>query len=434
MHLFLFKIVYFFKWLVFLTQLSLNYKFYFNTVEGATILKEKLKGLGVVGIKLGQYLQSRSDILSLEIRRVLEDLLNLNEAHELHETVNILKKTPQIIDKIESISFTVLGSGSIAQTHICYLKDDPKKYVLKIVHPHIEYLESEVSVIRTIIQLSSKYVSFFVNIEWDNFFSFMLVQKDLRIEAENLKRFRRFYTNYSSIKIPEVKFASENALIMEYCDGIPLSKYQETCSEEELETIGIHVASFFLHTTMGDNCCHGDLHRGNILVNSDKSITVIDFGLCMTGHKDMKNQLLSFYKSMADTDNIELAEDFLHMVSEKDIHNKPVNYRQIAEDWIKFYRIKLNVDNEKMKQVESVDAMSHFLKFLNINGLLIKGQAITFLIQFVLLSTLTENYLIKTLSYMKNNEFFAEELGYTIYHFYNAQATMYRSDIVEKYP
>ena len=119
------------NWLYFIIKLNNNFSWMTTTTEGGIYLKEKLVNLGILGIKLGQYLFLQSRVINDDVKNILEPLLSHNKTHTKEETQQMLDFDNDLYDHIERIDHdNVLGSGSLAQTHICYLKNDPnKKYV-----------------------------------------------------------------------------------------------------------------------------------------------------------------------------------------------------------------------------------------------------------------------------------------------------------------
>ncbi len=137
------------KWLIFMVRFKLYNEWMLQTEEGGVNLKNSLLKLGILGIKLGQYLSTKVGI-SKGVKIILEDLLYSNEVHSLEETNKMINMDPSVC--IDSIDPNIIGSGSLAQVYICYLKNDKTKYILKVAHPNIFELDNEVKVLRNILK------------------------------------------------------------------------------------------------------------------------------------------------------------------------------------------------------------------------------------------------------------------------------------------
>jgi hypothetical protein len=109
--------------------MSIYFKWTTNSSEGGIFLKNQLTNLGIAGIKLGQYLYTQRYILKNESRDQLESLLSHNKIHTPDDTKKMISLDKSNIFKylVDSINYDeVLGCGSLAQTHLCYLKNKRK--------------------------------------------------------------------------------------------------------------------------------------------------------------------------------------------------------------------------------------------------------------------------------------------------------------------
>ena len=390
-----------------------NHKYYLNEPLGGIEFKKELIRLGILGIKFGQYLQTRNDLVSEEVRNVLESLFNENYIHSLDETLNILKKH-NVYDKFDHID-EIIGSGSIAQTYSVRLNGYTGKYVLKILHPHVIYLDSDIFILKFIIKMINKYNGKLLNINWESFFEYICHQQNLCQEYQNLVRFREIYKDFPTIEIPEPFFYSKDFLVMSFCEGVSLNKIKD---HDILENVSKIVTASFLHTTLKYYFAHGDLHPVNILVKK-KGIALIDFGLCLDAKKDISDHFVHFYKSLADPTNKEYAYLLVSgIIDERNIHNQLVDYNEITIEWIEYNKKETPKD---IFDTDTTKSLNLFINFLREKELVSNGLIINFLLQFNILNSYTPNNIIKSLHYMKRNWFFVNELGYNINEMFDAQ-------------
>ena len=108
--------------------------------------KERLEHLGILGIKLGQYICNREDICSDIMKKELSLFLNHNKIHPIHYTKSILENANVDLELAE-----VIGSGSMCQVYKCKMKDE-RSLVLKVRHPEVELLSSEIKVVKMLIK------------------------------------------------------------------------------------------------------------------------------------------------------------------------------------------------------------------------------------------------------------------------------------------
>jgi len=171
-----------------------------------------------------------------------------------------------------------IGSGCIAQVYKAKLKMDtsllPKgsEVAIKVTHPHILHkvcvdfyiLNKITAVMEAVPYLNLDYLSMRDSVE--QFRDIMLPQLDLRIEARNLKRFRRNFADDVKVEFPQplCELTTEKVLVEAFIHGEPILNYcqegrKDGKDREELAKIGLGTVMkmIFLHDFV-----HGDLHPG----------------------------------------------------------------------------------------------------------------------------------------------------------------------------
>jgi predicted unusual protein kinase regulating ubiquinone biosynthesis (AarF/ABC1/UbiB family) len=411
-------------------KLNNNFSWMTTTTEGGIYLKEKLVNLGILGIKFGQYLYSQSLIINDDVKNILEPLLSHNKIHTKEETQQMLDLDDlnKYSELIESIDYdNVLGSGSLAQTHICYIKNEhTKKYVLKVAHPYIFNLENEINVVKNIIKTASYLKNIKVN--WNSFFENISEQCDLNNEANNMKKFYEIYKDYDKIEIPALIYSNKYFIIMSYCEGTQMNKLDK--KSQEYNNGCKLLSSCFFHTLYKYNIIHGDLHPGNILVKENGNISLVDFGICIELNKN-SNKILYNLRNLMLYNTTEHFFIFLNNI----IHD----YNYYANN------INMDDDNEinKFKKqileiIESINVLNmkmfvnKLVNFCRDNKILLLENNLYFITQFLLL----ENFFTKkkrhfnfiTLYYMKNDSFFMNEMSKFILDFYKLEYSALNND------
>jgi len=208
-----------------------------------------------------------------------------------------------------------IGSGCVAQVYKARLRSSHGLHpagtsvAVKVQHPRIlekvcldfYIMNKMASLLERIPYLNLDYLSMKDSV--DQFRDIMLPQLDLRVEAHNLRRFRRDFEGETRIAFPEplVGLTSREVLVERFVEGEPMlnfvSKEDEHHSKkdrEELATIGLKTVMemIFLHDFV-----HADLHPGNMIVDRNKSVRgqplrvhMIDCGLTVElGERDHMN-------------------------------------------------------------------------------------------------------------------------------------------------
>jgi len=407
------------KWIYFIINISIYFKWVSTTSEGGFYLKNKLTNLGIIGIKLGQYLYTQRYILKNESREQLEDLLSHNKVHSPLETVNMITLGNVNVFNflLDRINYnTVLGSGSLAQTYICYLKNDPNKYVLKVAHPEILKLKYEIQIIKFIIRCVSYFKK--ININWNDFFNNISEQCDFRIEAKNMAEFSEIYKNYDKIEIPTLIYCNRYFIIMSYCEGKPLNKLDRSSKEYILATN--LVASSFLHTIYKHNIVHGDLHQGNVLVKDNGNIALIDYGICKRTNYSENNNILYVYEDFVYNQNY----DILEKITKLDSNQKKISF-ELGKKFIIDYNMNMPVCTDP--DAKNLYFLPSLGDYCFNNNIVLNCDVIYYIMNLILLESYTKsntyngNILLRTLSYMKTDKFFMKEMGDYILEFYKLE-------------
>lgn len=406
-----------YRYLMFISYIWLNYITMFHTKEGGKELKKHLQSIGIMGIKFGQYLYSRKDIISNDVADELESFLSDNKTHSLEETLKIIGKDR---DRFISIG-KVIGSGSLAQVHECVWEGNID-CVVKVLHPDAVQLKTELYYLETVIDvLTWMNLPILLNIDWKSYFNYIRCQVDLQIEGDNLKYIYPVYRSFPYIDTPNYIFGNESFIVMTYCEGTPLNSIDRS-SDQYLRAIQL-TSAFFLTSYQVHSFCHGDLHEGNILVKKDGNISVIDFGLASSKlKKDEKYSIYYFNRMLGDPSYTNILVYFQCIINSRNIQNQEID---LVKHALNFEKRMEKIDRRRTSTVESFNI---FMSFIQENGLVIRGEVLIALIQFINIDSTTIVFehletkrfpLLLAILFMKKEPFFVNKMGYDIQRFYN---------------
>lgn len=260
-------------------------------------LRDAVEAAGPAFVKAGQWSCTRNDLFSPLFREVFQELFCEARTHPFAETKLIIEhdmKKP--LDEIfQSIEELPIGSGSIGQVHQAVMKDG-RKVAVKVMHPNVvENIAKDFFVINSIARWVHKYATSLehydiqtLGLAWTNH---LAAQLDFRIEKEHLVLFRKHFADCDYVQFPEPYEATQRVLIEQFCVGEAATPEflgkQEPHIRDVLAGKGLNA---FMKMIMRDNFLHGDLHPGNILVNTkdphNPIVYLIDVGLC----QKMNNQ------------------------------------------------------------------------------------------------------------------------------------------------
>ncbi len=275
--------------------------------------------LGPTFVKLGQILSTRPDLLPesilMELTTLQDNVDPLTE--EQVQSQLRLNLGPGYLDHFESLDMQPLASASIAQVHRAVLKDGTD-VVLKIQRPE---LRPKITSDLNILLVLARYIedafeeahAMDLTGVIDGFAKSLAQEIDFRLEARNMDRFRRNFADVDKIRIPEVydELSTSEVLCMELMHG---RKFSELLDNGE--NIDPYVETYFdaaYKMLFRDGFFHGDLHPGNVFVQADGALAVIDCGMVGRLSKSMRDKLVDILYAVINEDLEALARTFFSL-------------------------------------------------------------------------------------------------------------------------
>lgn len=257
-----------------------------STPDRAVRIRRVIEELGPTFIKLGQILSTRPDVIPPDIIEELQHLQDRVPPMSWEDAQGVLRD--ELGDDYERHFKTVdpqpLASASIAQVHRAIL-DDGREVAIKVQRPDIvPQIRSDLHIIyffaRRLLQLIPELElmdPLGIVSEFDKALSLEL---DFDQEAEHIRRFRHNFRSFNGIVIPKVyeSCSGRRVITMDYIRG-----YKATEAHHHVDidpnTVAPRMLRALFKMIFEDGYFHGDLHPGNVLVQPDGTIGLIDFGL-----------------------------------------------------------------------------------------------------------------------------------------------------------
>ncbi|MDO5068663.1 MAG: AarF/UbiB family protein [Neisseria zoodegmatis] len=247
--------------------------------------------LGPTFIKLGQVLSTRVDIFSAEWIEEFErlqsnvapiptaDIRSLIESHLGQPLDNVFKH----------IDPKPIGSASIAQVHRAELINGDTVAV-KIKRPDIEpTIQADLRILTHLANLIESEIPEsrrYQPVQMVQYFARSLDKEtDLSIELRYMQRFETTFQNHPFIHIPKVyqEYSNRHILVQEYVSDTLLKDMpSESIDLDTRRTLAGRITDTLFIMILKQGFFHADPHPGNIFLNSEGRITLIDFGL--VGH------------------------------------------------------------------------------------------------------------------------------------------------------
>ncbi len=284
-------------------------------------LRRALEELGPSFIKLGQVLSTRPDLVPQDIILELKKL----QASVHFVSSEIIKSTIEselgrpISEIFDSFEDEPLAAASLAQVHRAVFRGSP--VVLKVQRPDIvETIKLDVDIMASVARLAERYspMAYLINPVGlvDEFSQQIMKELDFLMEAKNISRFAKNFTNDKTIHVPDVypELCTKHIVTMEYLDGINISDTQRLIDEGyDLPLIAKRGAIIGFKATFEHGFFHADPHPGNVLVLPGNVIGLVDFGMMATLSLRDRERLakLVYFISVSDEKRVARALDGL---------------------------------------------------------------------------------------------------------------------------
>ncbi len=272
-----------------------------------------IQNLGGFFIKLGQFLSTRPDLVSLKVSQILLQLqynVGIDRAVNLHSTI-----PSNLAEEILELHESPIKSASIAQIYKGKLKNG-SEIAVKIVKPQE----------RTSITADLENFTKLVNMlpRWKclarfnfreialNIKSAMLQELNLENEAKNIAEFRYLFADYNKISAPRVYFEYSNAdvLVMEFICGKVIGEIAgdvNFCEKTKLNIakllLDAHLIQVYMHHKF-----HADVHHNNIMYGENGVLYFIDFGIYSEISVQDSNAILEIIRAFLRRDYTEIAK------------------------------------------------------------------------------------------------------------------------------
>ena len=262
-------------------------------------LCDALEGMGTTFIKLGQFLATRPDIIGGELADELVKLQDKLPAFETSNAKIMIKKElgesqfKNIIDLSDPIA-----AASIAQVHIAKINinNEIKEVAIKILRPDIEKLfNEELDALMLFAYLIDSTVSKAKRLKLLEIVHLLKeitnMEMDLRFEAAAANELYENTKNDKGFNVPKIywNYTTKRILTLDRVNGVSIRE-QELLHKSgiNLKELAENLIQHFLKHAVRDGFFHGDMHQGNLFVDSSGNIIPVDFGIM--GRLDKHNR------------------------------------------------------------------------------------------------------------------------------------------------
>ncbi len=303
-------------------------------------LRMACEELGPTFIKFAQVLSSRPDLLPNDLIKEFEKLQSHVSVFPTPDAVAIIEsETGEKIYKLfRDFDDEPVGAASIGQVHKAVLRDGTQ-VVVKVRRPTIKgTVNTDIAIIKDLVSrlenmLEKRFGIIHPMDAVNAFEKSILKELDFRTEARHIQQFRDFYKHTNKFSIPKVfkNISTERILVMEYVEGTPIDNIKQLkewgLKPEKIAEKGLDV---YLTQIFEFGYFHADPHPGNVLVQKNGTVCLIDFGMVGRITKKDKYAFAGLLTSMAQEDARRMALNFKRLAIEDNI------------DDLRFFEYELN--------------------------------------------------------------------------------------------
>jgi predicted unusual protein kinase regulating ubiquinone biosynthesis (AarF/ABC1/UbiB family) len=264
-------------------------------------LTETLAELGPTFIKLAQVFAARADILPepyLSAIATLTDQVPPLPPGVAERVVReeLGREVAAVFERFES---EPLAAASLGQVHRASYAG--REVVVKVLRPGVEELVAED------LDVSFR-ILFLLNLLFPNHHTRAITaivsefskrirdELDFREEARNAALLRRNFQSEPRVVVPEVvaELVTRRVLVLEYLEGTRIDRLHERLASGELELQRLveTVVEAYIKMMLEDGVFHADPHAGNLLVDPQGRLVLLDFGMVLQVERETRRRLV----------------------------------------------------------------------------------------------------------------------------------------------
>jgi len=283
-------------------------RFLFFKPLSPTDLKQYIILLGASFIKLAQVLATRADFFSKEY---LDELKSLHDSlppmsnSDFKEVFNSAFRDKSIFKEFKK---EPIASASIGQVHEAYLQNGDKVAVKLRRNGIKKRVIGDIKILRFLNFLFrpmfSHYTKNSIEAVIEEFSVMILQEVSFRHELNNLEKFSAVYKD-SGVVFPKAykELCNDEAIVMSFMEGFRFDDKEAILNEGiDFKPIIEKLVDFYALQMLVKGYFHADPHPGNLLVNKQGDLILLDFGMVKRVPNDTRIAIINMIKSAHEKD------------------------------------------------------------------------------------------------------------------------------------
>jgi ubiquinone biosynthesis protein len=297
-----------------------------------------LIALGATFVKVGQIMSTRPDLFPPHIIKALTRLQdNVGAFAWRHVERTLVEELGKPVNELfASFNQEPVASASVAQVHRATLHTG-EAVAVKVRRPGLDDI---VRFDLAVMKLFARFVALVPSLRLlapvesvEEFGRAIHAQIDLRIEAANNRRFTESFAADPDVTFPKLfpTLCGSRVLTMAFIEGVKVldAPAKSGANPTRLAVIGFRT---LLKMVFDDGFVHADLHPGNILVDKDGKVVILDLGLTAELDEAARRAFAQFFASWAGGDGTVMAR----LMSELSPSSKVKDYASYEREVMEF--------------------------------------------------------------------------------------------------
>lgn len=340
--------------------------------------RQTAEQLGGLVIKVGQFLSSRVDLLPkpfIDQLQALQD--NVRSAPWPHVRLILEQELGPLHESFLVFDEKPIAAASLGQVYRAALHDGTEVAV-KIQRPYIEStVQADLKALSIVVNLLTRFTRF--GRVFDLFtvlreFRRVVTQElNYRQELANTELIRKDVVHLGYVIVPKTyaEYSTSRVLTMEFRDGIKINRREELQAHNISPTVVAEEAiHLYLHMVMEAGVFHADPHPGNILVNPDAKLVLLDYGMIGMLDQASRKQMRRLFVAVSKRNPMELQGSMEALGMVRPDGDRAQLRRQIQYLLDRYYAETL----DELKSLDLLGLLRDFENLLRTQPIQIPGQ------------------------------------------------------------